>query len=959
MTYILPDDYVVNQRLNDSPNSCNSADDASKHTRKSPKPTKNELRILTAEEAAREIAQHGGMALGKVTRQGQGADQTYKTSCPVHGGGDANCSVADGRDGKLLFHCFSHDCDSTEIAKAVENMGIAVHGSDQSRARTSKSKPLKPKQNKAKAAKKEPQPEPVFEAPANVPAFERPPKYSQHWTYNDEAGNPIAHAVRRDTKDGKEIRPVTLWREPNGNLAWKWKGHPSGSRVMFNLDQITNRADEPLMFVEGEKDATGATRYDFTTGYVLTTTPNGSGSADTADTSPMAARDIVVWPDNDKPGIKYADSIVKAARKHGASSVRIVKYPDGIFPDEWGLADPLPEGIDEAFLIDMLANAEVVFDRAAADGAGAVPQTDRAAGGFEFRGSLPPGFSRHDGYIWRVTGKDEETGELTEIKVCTAFEVIGRSRSEMGTGHGLVIRHSDPFGEVTELAIPMESIAGNGEALRATLADIGIQVVPTSSTRTQFHLFIHELSQLETLPEYTSCEQTGWSDGAFAMPDKTIGVRGDGRRLIYQSNSPSRVKLRSNGDVADWISGVARLATGNAQFMTAINLSFAAPLSRMTSATTGFAIHYFGPSSTGKTTMLLGGASVFGKPTDVIKPWTGTSNGHEANAAAWNDLPMCLDELHNAPPRIGEVIYRMANGEGKQRSSRNGTIKAAPSWRTLIVSTGELTLAEQAAKTGEKLMGGMSARFVDIEVNGEHGAWNDLHGCQNGAELSDLVRENSDKHHGAVGLAWLEFLASDFNSVCAVIRAAQDRFVTERMPDGADPQIRRVCEHFGLIAAAGEMASENKLTGWKTGEAWDSAVEVFEGYLKSRHGGRRSPDEITVLKQIEHLLDVKGDHFPRPGVAPPAGKEPWGFESYDKKYGDLIAFTTPGFNEAFSNTSPSMAARTMDRLGLLVPADGENLNTKHTLAVRGSNSKYGTRKRFYLLIESRFRSLIE
>lgn len=87
-------------------------------------------------------------------------------------------------------------------------------------------------------------------------------------------------------------------------------------------------------------------------------------------------------------------------------------------------------------------------------------------------------------------------------------------------------------------------------------------------------------------------------------------------------------------------------------------------------------VHWVGDSSTGKTTALHVGASVWGGTT-FVRTWRATANGLEGAAAALNDTLLCLDEISEADPRqVGEIVYSLANGIGKSRASR--TITAAP-----------------------------------------------------------------------------------------------------------------------------------------------------------------------------------------------------------------------------------------------------------------------------------------
>ncbi|MFN7021511.1 MAG: DUF3987 domain-containing protein [Phycisphaerales bacterium] len=94
---------------------------------------------------------------------------------------------------------------------------------------------------------------------------------------------------------------------------------------------------------EGEKAADAARAV----GLTATTSPHGSKSADKADWSPVAGRDVVILPDHDDAGERYADDVarlVTAAGVGGAKSVRVVRLVE--------LWAGMPEGGDMADLVE-------------------------------------------------------------------------------------------------------------------------------------------------------------------------------------------------------------------------------------------------------------------------------------------------------------------------------------------------------------------------------------------------------------------------------------------------------------------------------------------------------------------------------------------------------------------------------------------------------------------------------
>lgn len=92
-------------------------------------------------------------------------------------------------------------------------------------------------------------------------------------------------------------------------------------------------------------------------GHVGTTSMGGSKAPTNTDWSPLAGRDVTVWPDNDTPGRTYADNVAQLATAAGAASIRIVEVPMD-WPTAWDLADPLPDGVTNQTLAEMLQSAQ-------------------------------------------------------------------------------------------------------------------------------------------------------------------------------------------------------------------------------------------------------------------------------------------------------------------------------------------------------------------------------------------------------------------------------------------------------------------------------------------------------------------------------------------------------------------------------------------------------------------------
>jgi hypothetical protein len=156
-------------------------------------------------------------------------------------------------------------------------------------------------------------------------------KRSDLWTYHDADGNPIGLVVRWDRCEGKDIRPVS--RHMDG---WRIEATPA-PRPLYRLLELATA--ERVVVVEGEKTANAARSLGFT----ATTSAGGSQVADKANWRPLAGKDVIIFPDKDPPGEKYAGDVARLASAAGARSVRILRLAEHahLLPEGGNLVDVL------------------------------------------------------------------------------------------------------------------------------------------------------------------------------------------------------------------------------------------------------------------------------------------------------------------------------------------------------------------------------------------------------------------------------------------------------------------------------------------------------------------------------------------------------------------------------------------------------------------------------------------
>jgi uncharacterized protein (DUF927 family) len=235
---------------------------------------------------------------------------------------------------------------------------------------------------------------------------------------------------------------------------------------------------------------------------------------------------------------------------------------------------------------------------------------------------------------------------------------------------------------------------------------------------------------------------------------------------------------------------------------------------------------------------------------------------------------LILDEIGQAEPReVSAVIYMLSNQSGKGRATRTGAAQALRTWRTLYLSTGEMTTAQKVGEAGLQLNAGGEVRLLNIAADGGagHGVWEKLHGFEDGAALTDYLRDATRMYYGTAAPAFLEKFvtarAKDTSVLAAAIKAKIDQFLKDHQPDDADGQVRSAAARFALVAVAGELAVHYGILPWQPGTAVKAAADCFILWMGDR-GGTEAAEDIKAVQVVRACVSAHGASRFEPADAP-------------------------------------------------------------------------------------------
>ncbi|MFJ1336527.1 DUF927 domain-containing protein [Pseudomonas caricapapayae] len=459
---------------------------------------------------------------------------------------------------------------------------------------------------------------------------------------------------------------------------------------------------------------------------------------------------------------------------------------------------------------------------------------------------LKPGVYWHG--FKRSAGDDESDDDkadrpITDEWIATPVTVAARTTNSDDGSEGRFLRLFTDSGP-KEWIIPMEVFGGSGEDARRTL--FGMGVIIALKKRGQFMEYLLDQRPAEVFS--TTC-RPGWHEsGAFVLPGRTIGSD----KVRYQASAKGQNLFSVRGSLDGWKTEVAAKCEGNPVLTLAIGCALAGPLLSLVGVLGG-GVHLVGDSSSGKSLAQLIGSSVWGDPGIFAASWDMTKGGLEIEASSRNDTMLPLDEIKRADPkRVQEMAYSLANGQGKGTMTRDREARGKLSWRLLALSSGERSLSEHAAISGNAAHAGAELRMVDVNAGTRtHRAFDELHGLE-GADFHRQLTVAVGANHGHIGPAFVEkLLASDDRpGLLEDFAGIRAQFVEDNAQAG------RVADRFAVIALAGEMAIAYGLLPWTPGTALADCQLLYGEWL-SRVGGGNAEDR-QILAGILDFIDKHG-----------------------------------------------------------------------------------------------------
>ena len=244
--------------------------------------------------------------------------------------------------------------------------------------------------------------------------------------------------VARYNARGDRPKSFKQWTWRNGE--WAPRGW-DGARPLYNLALLAQDPDAPALIVEGEKTvhAIRDAKPLFQSHNVLTWA-GGASSVNVTDWTPLAGKDIVIWPDADLAGANAAHKIAGILGET-PKRLRIVRPPKDV-TQGWDLSDALAEQWSHQRIYDHITeNSDLIWPKEAPPPPPAAPKRKAKS-----NGSAVDYLPAND----RTESEDYPAGQPPRSSVAL-WQKLPFAKDKQGVPHAnlsngsLCLRHLDDF----------------------------------------------------------------------------------------------------------------------------------------------------------------------------------------------------------------------------------------------------------------------------------------------------------------------------------------------------------------------------------------------------------------------------------------------------------------------------------------------------------------------------------
>jgi len=517
--------------------------------------------------------------------------------------------------------------------------------------------------------------------------------------------------------------------------------------------------------------------------------------------------------------------------------------------------------------------------------------------------------------------------DIAAILLELDVKVTRIARHAQGGEYYKGVTFATPDGPSEEHFIPNETI-NETRSLQNYLARHGMCFPGDKAKRAKL---LNAIAQAEPSERCILTGRTGWHDGTYVLPNKSIGPA-DSVDVIYHDGA-SMLAEPEAGTLEHWKEEVAGPVKASTLGVFTTIASLAPVIASIVNLENAI-FHISGQSGVGKTTLARTAASVWPGGHRSVESWDTTALGLQELMERHNDGFACLDEFsasaaNNQSQRelLHSATYMLATGKTRRRSKHYKGSTALQNYRFLALSTGETTAASIAVSAGDKRKMGEEARFLDLPVpelptgifdrlteTGRSNTPNEA------AQLADRLNVATNLYFGTAACAFIRYVVDNREYVEQEVQKHVTQF-NEKLKVPGTGWERRISSKFALAYAAGVLAIDAGILPWSKRLVRDCSIVA---YRSARSHLKTEEDVMAIaLKRLQQIAKdavvIDSDAASAPAVskvdAAPALRM--------KKAGKTarILVNVNSFRLIGNNAVREALVRQLDETGILIKPD--------------------------------------
>ena len=696
---------------------------------------------------------------------------------------------------------------------------------------------------------------------------------------------PVACVVRCDKNVGGD-KYKSFAMHSYDHIKQQWQASWSGEgKPLYNLPEIVARPDVPVLVVEGEKTVEAAKQ--LFPDYVVTTSCNGAASPKKTNWSHLRGRDVIISPDNDTCGAKYARVINEILLNHAVNSIKsldvkklgrfkivdnIPKAREVIVPDKYDLADCLEDGWTAELIKSYQEHEDFApFLEVIQDIQSIRESLQESEEIFHIKGVNYKLNSKTSNLWWEKVKKDKRNEEIIKIWISLCGYIIPLYCMKDAEGnHGLLVEITTRRGEKVECFFTRDEIATEKDTIKLLLKK-GLSV-PHLKTDYTYALNFY-LNNFEPKDKAIGVSMSGWQNKkSYILPflnesrnTYKVNNKDNTTEYILQQKGIISRELQKKGTLKEWKRTVGEVTKGNHLHCFSIMAALTAPILKLMNEEGGF-FHFVGSSSIGKSSILQVAMSVWGNT--EMGTFRATDNNLEGICKEANDGTIFLDEMGECEAdALSRIVYMVANGVTKGRADKSGNARAITHFKVLALSSGEKGIEEKLAEKKIQAKGGQLIRMAELDADRGKGlATFDLLNInpdtkekfKSGAEQSEYLKLHARENCGVVIDAFLAELVRDLDKYTTAIGKFKETWIKQLNRTTRQPEIDRMIKRLSTVYATGIFASNICILPYKEHEITKCLNNMFENWLNRRGGD--APHEFNIIVRDLYKLCMENQH---------------------------------------------------------------------------------------------------